>query len=118
MRSRSEGSPSHAGSAMSDGAPSILVVDDTVENLRLLGDMLAQHGYEVRPVTSGRQAIQAAEHAPPDLILLDVNMPGMNGYEVCERLKAIEKLRDIPVLFLTALSDTADKLKAFSAGGE
>ncbi len=103
---------------MSDGAPSILVVDDTVENLRLLGDMLVQRGYEVRPVTSGRQAIQAAEHAPPDLILLDVNMPGMNGYEACERLKAIEKLRDIPVIFLTALSDTADKLKAFSAGGE
>jgi two-component system sensor histidine kinase/response regulator len=105
---------------MSDtgGAASILVVDDTVENLRLLGDMLVQRGYVVRPVTSGRQAIQAAEHTPPDLILLDVNMPGMNGYEVCERLKAIEKLRDIPVLFLTALSDTADKLKAFSAGGE
>jgi two-component system sensor histidine kinase/response regulator len=96
---------------------SILVVDDTPENLRLLTNMLAEHGYEVRPVTTGREALQAARHAPPELVLLDVNMPEMNGYEVCESLKNFEELKDIPVIFLTALTDTADKLRAFSAGG-
>jgi signal transduction histidine kinase len=96
---------------------SVLVVDDTPENLRLLTSMLAEQGYEIRPVTSGRQALQAARQAPPELILLDVNMPEMNGYEVCERLKAIEELKNIPVIFLTAMSDTADKVRAFNAGG-
>ena len=96
---------------------SILVVDDTPENLRLLTNMLAEQGYEIRPVTSGRQALQAARQAPPELILLDVNMPEMNGYEVCERLKATPDLKNIPVIFLTALSDTADKVRAFNAGG-
>jgi two-component system, sensor histidine kinase and response regulator len=101
----------------SSSGASVLVVDDTIENLRLLAGMLGEHGYEVRPVTSGRQALQAAAGDPPDLILLDVNMPDMNGYEVCERLKASPDLRDIPVVFLTALTDTADKLKAFEVGG-
>ena len=64
---------------------SLLVVDDTLANLRLLGNMLGEEGYEVRPVSSGRQALQAVEHDPPDLILLDVNMPDMDGYEVCRR---------------------------------
>jgi signal transduction histidine kinase len=96
---------------------SILVVDDTVENLRLLSGMLTEHGYDVRPVTNGRQALQAAEHAPPDLVLLDVNMPEMNGYEVCERFRQTERLKDIPVIFLTALSDTSDKVRAFDVGG-
>ena len=67
---------------------SLLVVDDTLENLRLLGNMLGEEGYEVRPVSSGRQALQAVEHDPPDLILLDINMPDMDGYEVCRRLRA------------------------------
>src|SRR5688572_13642593 len=79
--------------------------------------MLGEHRYEVRPVTSGRQALQAAAGYPPDLILLDVNMPEMNGYEVCARLKASPELRHIPVVFLTALTATADKLKAFEVGG-
>jgi signal transduction histidine kinase len=96
---------------------SILVVDDTIENLRLLSGMLTEHGYDVRPVTSGRLALQAAAHETPDLVLLDVNMPEMNGYEVCERLKQTEPLKDVPVIFLTALSDTADKVRAFNAGG-
>lgn len=95
----------------------ILVVDDTVENLRLLSVMLGAQGYEVRPVTNGRQALQAVERDPPDLILLDINMPGMNGYEVCERLKANQALKDIPVIFLTALGDVADKVRAFDVGG-
>jgi two-component system sensor histidine kinase/response regulator len=95
----------------------VLVVDDTSENLRLLANMLGEKGYEVRPVTSGRHALQAAERSAPDLVLLDINMPEMDGYEVCRRLKENEKLRDIPVIFITALTDTADKLKAFGIGG-
>ncbi len=95
----------------------ILIVDDTAENLRLLAGMLAAAGYEVRPVTNGRQALQAAAHSAPDLVLLDINMPGMDGYEVCRRLKEIPLVRDVPVIFLTALTDTSDKLKGFGVGG-
>jgi signal transduction histidine kinase len=79
--------------------------------------MLGEQGYEVRPVTNGRTALLAAERDPPDLILLDINMPEMNGYEVCAQLKARPGLKDIPVVFLTALGDVADKVKAFDAGG-
>jgi two-component system sensor histidine kinase/response regulator len=96
---------------------SVLVVDDGIANLRLLSDLLGEHGYEVRAVTSGRQALQAVEHDPPDLILLDITMPEMNGYEVCQRLKAKDCSRDVPVIFLTSLTDTADKVRAFDAGG-
>ena len=71
----------------------MLVVDDTIENLRLLSDLLGEQGYEVRAVTNGRQALQAVEHDPPDLILLDINMPEMDGYEVCRRLKAKDARR-------------------------
>jgi two-component system, sensor histidine kinase and response regulator len=95
----------------------ILAVDDTAENLRLLSNMLGEKGYHVRPVTSGRHALQAAERVIPDLILLDINMPELDGFEVCRQFKAIEALRDVPVIFLTALTDTAQKLKAFSVGG-
>jgi two-component system sensor histidine kinase/response regulator len=100
-----------------DSPGNVLVVDDTAENLRLLASMLGDKGYKVRPVTSGRHALQAAERSAPDLILLDINMPEMDGYEVCRQLKANENLRDIPVIFITALTDTADKLKAFGIGG-
>jgi len=96
---------------------SILVVDDTVENLQLLSTMLGQHGYEVRPVTNGREALLAAHSYPPEIILLDVSMPEVDGYEVCARLKESAELRDIPVIFLTALSSTTDKVKAFQVGG-
>ena len=98
-------------------AANILVVDDMAENLRLLASILEPLGFEVRPVTSGRQALAAAEHAPPDLVLLDVSMPEMSGYEVCEVFKAQPELREVPVIFLTAHSDIADKVKAFSVGG-
>ena len=96
---------------------SVLVVDDTIENLRLLSSMLEEHGYEVRPVTNGRQALQAVERDPPDLILLDITMPEMDGYEVCRRLQANDRSKEVPVIFLTALTDTADKLRAFDMGG-
>lgn len=96
---------------------SILVVDDTVPNLKLLADLLKGHNYKVRSVTSGSMAITAAIAAPPDLILLDINMPEMSGYEVCQRLKSEPKTRDIPVIFISALEDVLDKVKAFSVGG-
>jgi signal transduction histidine kinase len=96
---------------------SILMVDDTPANLELLSVMLKVRGYTVRAAISGKLALQAARNAPPDLILLDINMPEMDGYEVCAKLKADEKLKDIPVIFLSALSETIDKVKAFGAGG-
>lgn len=99
------------------GSASILIVDDTPANLQLLEGMLRQHGYEPRPVPSGRMALQAARIDPPDLILLDINMPGMNGYEVCRHLKADPQLKDIPVLFISAMNEMPDKMEAFTTGG-
>lgn len=101
---------------MPDSA-NILIVDDTVENLQVLGDMLRRHGYKVRPVTSGKLALQACAAQKPDLILLDINMPGMNGYEVCVALKDHEATRDIPVIFISALNESLDKVQAFLSGG-
>jgi len=98
-------------------APNILIVDDTPANLDLLSGMLKERHYKIRAAISGKLALQAAANEPPDLILLDVNMPEMNGYEVCARLKKDEKLKDVPVIFLSALSETNDKVKAFQAGG-
>ncbi len=98
--------------------PSILIVDDTPQNLHLLTDMLKSHHYRIRPIPNGAMALRAAEIEPPDLILLDISMPEMDGYEVCRRLKANPKLNDIPVIFLSALSDPQDKVCAFAAGGQ
>ena len=98
-------------------APSVLIVDDTLENLELLAYLLGEEGYEVRPVTNGRQALQAVEEDPPDLILLDINMPEMDGYEVYRRLRLNERSRDLPVIFLTAMADTVSKVRAFNMGG-
>ena len=95
----------------------IMIVDDNPANLKLLEDILRQHAYEVRSFPRGRLALAAAEQEPPDLILLDINMPEMNGYEVCERLKASERLSDIPVIFISALNALEDKVKGFRAGG-
>lgn len=95
----------------------ILIVDDTPANLRLLTGILAEHGYKVRAAPDGTLALQAAQSDPPDLILLDIRMPGMDGYAVCVQLKADERTRDIPVIFLSALSEAMDKVKAFSVGG-
>src|SRR3954449_1427211 len=96
---------------------SILIVDDTPANLQVLAGMLKERGYKVRPVPSGRLALLAAQRDPPDLILLDINMPDMNGYEVCEYLKADELLGGIPVIFISALTEQLDKVKAFATGG-
>jgi DNA-binding response OmpR family regulator len=95
----------------------IMIVDDTPANLKLLEDMLLQEGHEVRSFPLGRLALAAASKNPPDLILLDVNMPEMNGYQVCERLKANENTSDIPIIFLSALNETQDKVRGFRAGG-
>ncbi len=95
----------------------ILLVDDTPDNLRLLSTMLTQQGYEVRSVINGAMALMGVQAEPPDLILLDINMPQMNGYEVCQQLKAGDRTRDIPVIFISALEDVLDKVKAFAVGG-
>ena len=95
----------------------ILAIDDTPENLALLSQMLTEKGYKVRSVTKGSTAIRGAKAAPPDLILLDVKMPELNGYEVCQQLKADDITKDIPIIFISALGDVFDKVKAFQAGG-
>jgi putative two-component system response regulator len=95
----------------------ILIIDDTHANLRLLVEMIKERGYIARPARSGKLALQAATSNPPDLILLDITMPDMNGYEVCEQLKANPHLRDIPVIFLSAMNETVDKVRAFQVGG-
>ncbi len=95
----------------------ILVIDDTPENLNLLSAMLTEQGYKVRSVTKGSTGLRGANAVPPDLILLDVNMPEMNGYEVCQNLKANHRTREIPVIFISALGDVLDKIKAFAVGG-
>jgi two-component system, sensor histidine kinase and response regulator len=95
----------------------ILIVDDTPDNLRLLSTMLEEKGYEVRSVTNGTTALMGIQAQPPDLILLDINMPTMTGYEVCERLKADPNTQEIPIIFISALSEVFDKVKAFAVGG-
>jgi DNA-binding response OmpR family regulator len=96
---------------------SIMIVDDSPANLKLLEDMLRQHGYEVQAFPRGKMALAAARQEPPDLFLLDINMPEMSGYEVCEQLKSNERLSGIPVIFLSALSSIEDKVKGFASGG-
>jgi two-component system sensor histidine kinase/response regulator len=93
----------------------ILIVDDTPANLRLLSQMLVERGYKVR--ADGAHALTAAQSVPPDLVLLDIRMPEMDGYEVCQRLKADPRTQEIPILFISALGETEDKVKAFSLGG-
>lgn len=95
----------------------ILIVDDIPENARLLSSMLASHGYRTRKATNGSMALTAIEATLPSLILLDVRMPAMNGYEVCQRLKSNPTTASIPIIFLSAADDVADKVKAFKVGG-
>ncbi|MGI0481952.1 response regulator [Geminocystis sp. CENA526] len=95
----------------------ILIVDDLADNLRVLSQILVEKNYQVRKAINGKTAIRAAQIAPPDLILLDIKMPEMDGYEVCQILKSNHKTAEIPVIFISALDDTLDKIKAFEVGG-
>ncbi len=104
-------------SVSGESIPNILIVDDIAANLKVLGEILKSYGYKVRPVPNGRLALEVAEKEKPDLILLDIMMPEMDGFEVCRRLKEKESLREIPVIFISALNDTSDIVNAFTAGG-
>lgn len=95
----------------------ILIVDDDLSSLRLLAEILTERGYVVHPTSCGEMALRFVESTLPDLILLDIKMPGLNGFEVCRRLKADERTLAIPVIFITGLGDLADKMKGFQAGG-
>lgn len=95
----------------------ILVIDDSPTNLSLLTQMLSEQGYNVRVAPNGKLALQSASATPPDLVLLDIMMPSMDGYEICEQLKADERTRDIPVIFLSGLNEALDKVQAFAVGG-
>ena len=95
----------------------ILIIDDTPTNLSLLSQMLTAQGYGVRLAKNGPRALESARLLPPDLILLDIRMPGMDGFEVCTRLKEDESTREVPVIFISALDDVMDKVRGFQVGG-
>jgi len=95
----------------------ILIVDDVLDNLRLLSHILTEHGYHVRSAKNGTEALVTVKNSLPDLILLDIKLPDLNGYEVCKKLKADDVSKEIPVIFLSVLDSTSDKLKGFQAGG-
>lgn len=98
-------------------SPDILIVDDIPDNIRLLSSMLVENGYRVRKVVSGERALKAIALQVPDLILLDIRMPDMDGYEVCRRLKASDITKEIPIIFISAADDVFDKVKGFQVGG-
>ncbi|GAB1538282.1 diguanylate cyclase [Scytonema sp. NUACC21] len=95
----------------------ILIVDDQLDNLRVLSTILAKEGFHVRKALNGQMALTAVKTLPPDIILLDINMPEMDGYEVCERLKANPETSSIPVIFISILDDVLDKVKGIKVGG-
>jgi DNA-binding response OmpR family regulator len=95
----------------------ILLVDDHPVNLKALDILLTAQGYAVRTAPNGSLALILAQKFPPDLILLDIRMPGMDGFETCHRLKGDDRTRDIPIIFLSALDELKDKIKAISVGG-
>src|SRR5512134_3290748 len=94
----------------------ILVVDDAPANIQVLSATLKQKGYQISVATNGRQALDVLQRVRPDLILLDVMMPEMDGFETCRHLKASEQWREIPVIFLTAKTDTSDIVQGFELG--
>ncbi|MEM7768977.1 MAG: response regulator [Cyanobacteria bacterium P01_A01_bin.37] len=98
--------------------PQILLVDDNPQNLRLLSKLLKHEGYSIRFATSGIEALEAARDTPPDLVLLDIMMPGMDGFEVCQHLRADSQLQAIPIIFLTALDNSESRIKALKAMGD
>jgi len=102
---------------MSKSKANILIVDDHLHNLDLIIDVLADQGYYVRSATSGQDAIEAIQDDSPDLILLDIEMPGINGYDVCQSVKENPKTEDTPVIFISISDQVLDKVKAFSVGG-
>lgn len=99
------------------GTGNILIVDDKLENLKVLESTLANNSYEVRKAINGSMALMGAVAEPPDLILLDIKLPDMDGYQVCQQLKANPKTSNIPIIFISALDDVLDKIKAFAVGG-
>ncbi len=114
-------SPQNSSSAIITGFTKtervILIVDDLPDNLRVLSAALSGQGFQIRCAKSGAIALMAVQTTCPDLILLDIKMPDMDGYEVCQRLKASESTCDTPIIFLSALDDVFDKVKAFNLGG-
>ncbi|NTW06614.1 MAG: diguanylate cyclase [Syntrophaceae bacterium] len=98
-------------------SPQIMIIDDSPDILQVLTDILAYHGYRINPFSSGKAALQSLVFEMPDLILLDIEMPSMNGYEICSRLKSDEKTSKIPVIFISGRDDATDKVKGFNAGG-
>jgi PAS domain S-box-containing protein len=100
-----------------DNRGEILIVDDTTANLQLLTGLLEAEGYMVRPTRAPEMAIESALANPPDLILLDIMMPGMDGFEVCEKLKQNKQTAGVPIIFITALQETVDRLRGFEVGG-
>jgi DNA-binding response OmpR family regulator len=97
---------------------SILVVDDAPASSEVLVEMLSKEGFDVRVAQDGERAIEDAQRAPPSLVLLDVSMPGLDGFETCRRLRSIPPLLQIPVIFMTTLTDAHDKVRAFEAGAD
>ncbi len=97
---------------------SILVVDDTRANIGFLLETLSQAGYRVRIAPDGDTALEQIQYSPPDLVLLDVMMPGIDGFETCRRIRELPQISQLPVIFMTALSDTQDKVRAFAAGAD
>ena len=95
----------------------IVIIDDTPENLHLLNKILSERGYKVRALPNGPMGLSACQASTPDLVLLDITMPGMDGYQVAEKLKADPTTRKVPIIFISAMSQTADKVRAFQAGG-
>jgi DNA-binding response OmpR family regulator len=95
----------------------LLIVDDNLKNLKVLLDLLKDRGFDILVARSGEEALDRVNHQLPDLILLDVMMPGLDGFETCHRLKANQTSREIPIIFMTALTDVESKLKGFEMGG-
>ena len=102
---------------MGPDCKTLFIVDDTPDNVRLLANLLSDHGYRIRKALDANFALKSIEQSPPDLILLDVNMPTMNGYEMCARLKSNPHTQEIPIIFISALDNVLDKVKAFNLGG-
>ncbi|PXW89639.1 putative two-component system response regulator [Nitrosomonas sp. Nm84] len=97
--------------------PDVLIVDDTLANLKTLATILKEENYKIHPATSGKLALDSINHSLPDLILLDIRMPDMDGYEVCKIIRNMPSCNSIPIIFISALDDVSDKVKAFSMGG-